>query len=194
MGNSVYLIDSSRGILYNMNKHNRPSACAAAERNERMNRYVSDASRVRLAREIAGESIVLLKNEGALPLRREKPAAFFGKGQFELYIGGSGSGASSNKNAAILVPELKKRGQKLVDSLTSFYEAGFDPGKAERARQEMFKQFSGLVASGAIYEFFGKYTPPEEETAVPDELVAAAAKETDTAVLILGRRSEEHNV
>ena len=47
-----------------------------------MNRYVSDASRVRLAREIAGESIVLLKNEGALPLRREKPAAFFGKGQF----------------------------------------------------------------------------------------------------------------
>ena len=154
-----------------------------------MNRYVSDASRVRLAREIAGESIVLLKNEGALPLRREKPAAFFGKGQFELYIGGSGSGASSNKNAAILVPELKKRGQKLVDSLTSFYEAGFDPGKAERARQEMFKQFSGLVASGAIYEFFGKYTPPEEETAVPDELVAAAAKETDTAVLILGRSS-----
>ena len=76
-----------------------------------------------------------------------------------------------------------------MDSLASFYEAGFDPGKAERARQEMFKQFSGLVASGAIYEFFGKYTSPEEETAVPDELVAAAAKETDTAVLILGRSS-----
>ena len=76
-----------------------------------------------------------------------------------------------------------------MDSLTSFYEAGFDPEKAERARQEMFKQFSGLVASGAIYEFFGKYTPPEEETAVPDELVAEAAKETDTAVLILGRSS-----
>lgn len=154
-----------------------------------MNRFVSDASRVRLAREIAGESIALLKNDGLLPLAGGKPVAVFGKGQFELYIGGSGSGASSNKNAAILIPELKKRGVQLVEPLAAFYEAGFDPEKGERERAEMFKKFSGLVASGALYEWFGTYTPPEAETDVPDELVAAAAGETDTAVLILGRSS-----
>ena len=140
-----------------------------------MNRFISDASRVRLAREIAGESIALLKNDGLLPLSGGKPVAVFGKGQFELYIGGSGSGASSNKNAAILIPELKKRGVRLVEPLAAFYEAGFDPEKGEKERAEMFKKFSGLVASGALYEWFGTYTPPEAETDVPDELVAAAA-------------------
>lgn len=154
-----------------------------------MNRFVSDASRVSLAREIAGESIVLLKNSGLLPLCKDKTTAVFGKGQFELYIGGSGSGASSNKNAAILIPELKKRGQKLVEELASFYEAGFDPQKAEKAMAEMREKFSGLVASGALYEWFGTYTPPEAETDVPDALVEAAAGETDTALLILGRSS-----
>ena len=154
-----------------------------------MNRFKTTAARVALAREIAEESMILLKNSGILPFHSGDTVAVFGKGQFELYIGGSGSGASSNKNATILTPELEKRGLQPVAALADFYRAGFDPDKAEKARAEMFAKFSGLVASGALYEWFGTYTPPEEETALPEGMAEAAAKETDTDLLILGRSS-----
>ncbi len=154
-----------------------------------MNRFKTNAARVALAREIAGESMILLKNDGLLPFHKGESVAVFGKGQFELYIGGSGSGASSNKNATQLIPMLKERGLRPVPALEEFYFAGFDPDKAEKARAEMFKKFSGLVASGALYEWFGTYTAPEEETSLPDGLAQKAAEETDTALLILGRSS-----
>ncbi len=154
-----------------------------------MNRYSTLTSRVALAREIAGESMILLKNDGALPLDIRKKTAVFGKGQFALYIGGSGSGASSNKNATSLLPMLKERGLPIFPELEAFYLGLYDPDKAERERADMFAKFGDLVASGAVYEWFGTYTPPEEEPEIGDAMVAAAAAETDTAVLILGRSS-----
>lgn len=57
-----------------------------------MNRFKSGASRVALAREIAGESMILLKNDGLLPLKPGMTLAVFGKRQVALHIGGSGSG------------------------------------------------------------------------------------------------------
>lgn len=154
-----------------------------------MNRYTTPSSRVALAREIAGESMILLKNDGALPLDINKKTAIFGKGQLELYIGGSGSGASSNANATSLLPMLQERGLKTFDELEAHYRKFYDPDKAARERAEMFAKFGDLVASGAVYEWFGTYTPPEEEPEVSDEMVKAAAAKTDTAVLILGRSS-----
>ena len=85
-----------------------------------MNRFKTNAARVALAKEIAGESMILLKNDGLLPLAPGSTAAVFGKGQISLYIGGSGSGASSAKNAAKLVDTLKADGLKLVPSLEQF--------------------------------------------------------------------------
>ncbi len=154
-----------------------------------MNRYTTPESRVALAREIAGESMILLKNDGALPLDINKKTAVFGKGQLELYIGGSGSGASSNKNATSLLPMLQERGLPTIDALETFYRGFYDPDKAAKAMAEMREKFGDLVASGAVYEWFGTYTPPEAEPEMDDAMVAAAAAETDTAVLVLGRSS-----
>ena len=152
-----------------------------------MNRFKTNAARVALAKEIAGESMILLKNDGLLPLAPGSTAAVFGKGQISLYIGGSGSGASSAKNAAKLVDILKADGLKLVPSLEQFYLAQFDPEKEERERKELFAKFGSLVASGAIYEWFGTYTPPEEEQEIPPELLDDAVQATDTAILLLSR-------
>lgn len=152
-----------------------------------MNRFKTSAARVNLAREIAGESMILLKNDGLLPLKAGSTAAVFGKGQVSLYIGGSGSGASSARNATKLVDTLKADGLKLIPSLEQFYLAQFDPEKEERERKELFAKFGDLVASGAIYEWFGTYTPPEEEQKIPPQLLEEAVQATDTAILVLGR-------
>ena len=85
-----------------------------------MNRFKTSAARVNLAREIAGESMILLKNDGLLPLKAGSTAAVFGKGQVSLYIGGSGSGASSARNATKLVDTLKADGLKLIPRWNSF--------------------------------------------------------------------------
>ncbi len=152
-----------------------------------MNRFKTSAARVNLAREIAGESMILLKNDGLLPLKAGSTAAVFGKGQVSLYIGGSGSGASSARNATKLVDTLKADGLKLIPSLEQFYLAQFDPEKEERERKELFTKFGDLVASGAIYEWFGTYTPPEEEQKIPPQPLEEAVQATDTAILVLGR-------
>lgn len=131
--------------------------------------------------------MILLKNDGLLPLKPGMTLAVFGKRQVALHIGGSGSGASSAKNASMLVDTLKQVGFSLIPSLEAFYRAQFDPEEEDRKRREIFAKFGDLVASGAIYEWFGTYTAPEEELPVPAEIMDEAVKATDTALLILGR-------
>ena len=57
-------------------------------------KYKSEESRIALAREIAGEAMVLLKNEDrVLPLPSGKCVALLGRTQLHTIIGGGGSGA-----------------------------------------------------------------------------------------------------
>lgn len=52
-----------------------------------------------IARQIAEESIVLLKNDGQLlPLASGKRAAFFGRTQLDTIFSGNGSGATATKD------------------------------------------------------------------------------------------------
>ena len=53
----------------------------------------------RLAREAAAEGIVLLKNEGILPLALSAPVALFGGGADRTVKGGTGSGDVNNRES-----------------------------------------------------------------------------------------------
>ena len=46
-----------------------------------------------------------------------------------------------------------------------------------------------MVTSGLIYEIFGTYSGPEVEAYPADDIYAASAKSTDTAICVIGRKS-----
>ncbi|MDY3918913.1 MAG: glycoside hydrolase family 3 C-terminal domain-containing protein [Candidatus Limivivens sp.] len=58
----------------------------------------------KIAREAAAEGIVLLKNEGALPVSKETPVALFGSGARYVMKGGSGSG-DVNQRCVVSIEE-----------------------------------------------------------------------------------------
>ena len=152
-------------------------------------RYTSESARRHLARQIAREAMVLLKNEdGALPLAPGSTAAIVGQTQLGAVIGGGGSGASDASHALVIRDELVAAGIAAEPVMDAFY-ADLARRRLETAKPEAQMDFPGLVASGLIYELFGKYSAPEEEALPDDSVFAASAAGTDTAILILGRAS-----
>lgn len=155
-----------------------------------MNTYTSRENRLLLARNLAAEGIVLLKNKNdLLPLNPGTPVAVFGRAQLDTLIGGSGSGATSSKDAAVITDEFIRTGLKVDEKLEAFYRDSLAALKQNSPDPEEERaKFTELLNSGLIYEIFGKYTPPAAEFAVPDELVAEIPS-SHTAILIIGRGS-----
>lgn len=69
-----------------------------------------------LARELAGEGIVLLKNEGILPLRADMPIALLGSGSVQTVKGGTGSGDVNNRSSVSIRQGLEEAGAQLVST------------------------------------------------------------------------------
>ncbi len=158
-------------------------------------KYSSEESRKALAREIAQEAMVLLRNEDrVLPLPAGKTVALVGRTQLHTNIGGAGSGASRSNSALEIREELPKAGFQLAASMDAFYRAlvekeAEDKSASAGSEAEFFKNLEGLVASGMIYELFGKYNPAVPEEIPEDAVFAAAAGETDTALFLIGRQT-----
>ena len=152
--------------------------------------YATKESRLLLAKELAAEGIVLLKNENSLlPIKPGTPVAVFGRAQLDTLIGGSGSGASSSEDTTLILDEFKKAGLKIDLNLEEFYRSALQAEKEKApAPEEERAKFTELLNSGMIYEIFGKYKAPAEEYSVPSELIAEIPS-SHTAVLILGRGS-----
>lgn len=153
--------------------------------------YEGESARIALARQLAEEAVVLLKNEGGLlPLEAGKTVAVLGQTQLEAVIGGGGSGASRSDSTLQIRDELCRAGLTVEPGLDGFYQALAQKRREEAAGKEggdWRKEFEGLVASGMIYELFGRYTPAQEEPLPEAELWQGAAKATDTAIVVIGR-------
>ena len=121
----------------------------------------------------AEEGMVLLKNEGeVLPLSVGTKLAVFGKGQIDYVRGGGGSGEVTTSYTRNIYEGLKIKEAEgkvqVFDALSAFYE--------ENVRQQ--------YAAGAEN---GKTVEPE----IPQELLAAARRFADTAVVVINRFSGE---
>ena len=68
----------------------------------------------KLARKAASEGIVLLKNEGILPLKKDTAAALLGYGAEKTVKGGIGSGDVNNRKNISIYQGLKEAGVKIV--------------------------------------------------------------------------------
>ena len=68
----------------------------------------------KLAKKAASEGIVLLKNEGILPLKKDTAAALLGYGAEKTVKGGIGSGDVNNRKNISIYQGLKEAGVKIV--------------------------------------------------------------------------------
>ncbi len=125
------------------------------------------------ARAVSG-GIVMLKNDGALPLKQGGTAAVFGRIQLHYYKSGTGSGGMVNVSKVIGITDgLLDAGYKLDEQLMNAYR--------EWDEQNPFDHGEG----------WGGEPWSQKEMPLTDELVSGAASRADTAIVIIGRTAGE---
>ena len=125
------------------------------------------------ARAVA-EGIVMLKNDGALPLSKADTVSVFGRIQLHYYKSGTGSGGMVNVSHVVSIPEgLRSAGISLNEELYSLYD--------EWDSSHPFNYGEGWGAEPWC----------QEEMPLSDEIAAAAAEKSSAAVVIIGRTAGE---
>ncbi len=127
------------------------------------------------ARAVVAEGIVMLRNEGhLLPLKEGEKIALFGRGQFNYYKSGTGSGGLVNTSYVTGIREALE-------------ESSFElNGKLKAVYEEWLKEnpFDGGVGWAGEPWF-------QKEMPLSEELVASVREESDTAVVIIARTAGE---
>ncbi|MEM2368368.1 MAG: beta-glucosidase [Candidatus Bathyarchaeia archaeon] len=75
----------------------------------------------RVAYEAGAEGVVLLKNDGVLPIGFEERIALFGTGQIETIKGGTGSGDTNPRYVISILDGVRERGLKIDEELAETY-------------------------------------------------------------------------
>jgi beta-glucosidase len=129
-----------------------------------------------VAREAAAEGMVLLRNEaGALPLKSSARIALFGVASYATITGGTGSGDVNKAYSVSLLDGLKGAGLVVDGALAQGY-AGYI-AEQEKNRPPVARPFVPR--------------PLVPERAVPTDEIARLSRETDVALVTIGRRAGE---
>lgn len=130
-----------------------------------------------IARQCGSEGMVLLKNNGVLPLKQQEKVAVFGRCQVDTFMVGYGSGGDIHPPYSVnILDGLRNSGAVLVDeTLAKTYETWChtpeniaDPG-----------------------EWWGWWPFSYPEMPLSEEMVEDAAKENETAIFVIGRAAGE---
>ena len=131
-------------------------------------RVTGSKAHVALSRKAAQEGMVLLKNDGTLPLGKETALALFGKASLDYVKGGGGSGDVYCKYVHSLYDGLKAMGITIYEPLIRFYADNL-------SEQYRTGRVPGMTA----------------EPELPEKLLNGAAEFTDTALIVINRFSGE---
>ncbi len=143
----------------------------------------------RRARSVASQGMVLLYNNGALPIKEgTKKIALFGSGARRTVKGGTGSGDVNSRFVVNVEQGLEDAGYEITSK--PWLDA-YD-GIVERAQAEYFEKMRRVIATGqpdAISEIFN--SPFTEPAVLPVTKADLEGCDTDTAVYVIGRSSGE---
>ena len=131
-----------------------------------------------VAREAAALGMVLLRNAGVLPLPASAKVALFGNASYNMVTGGTGSGDVNEAYSIALVQGLKAAGLSIDEALAEGYVRFIKDEDAKRP-----------APTGPLARFMTK--PPIPELAPGAEEIARLARDTDVALVTVGRNSGE---
>ena len=141
-----------------------------------------------LSRCIAGECVVLLENDGVLPLRQIRKIALYGIGARRTVRGGTGSGDVNTRSDVNVEQGLENAG---VSVTTKSWLDRYD-AKYERAKREYRDWIPVYAKEHGIEEVIATFDHPfasvSPETITPADIEGS---DTDTAVYVIARSSGE---
>ncbi len=130
-----------------------------------------------LVRRLSADGMVLLKNDGTLPLNKNDKAAAFGRTMYFCFKGGAGSGDVMGREPVQPFDAMTADGFELEKSVSDFYISY----NAERYEKEL-KYWNRVNR---------KWTNSFEEPVPENTIVENAAEICDIALISLGRSSGE---
>ena len=135
-----------------------------------------------ITRQSAAEGIVLLKNEGVLPLKDVKKVALFGVNSYDFLHCGCGSGNVNVPYVIDMVQGLRNAGISTTKTLTEIYQKYVEYAKVKfEADRETTKWFQ--------MPMFGKVKLPEIE--LSPRCISESCPEADAAIITIGRQAGE---
>ncbi|MFP5115781.1 beta-glucosidase [Bacillaceae bacterium C204] len=141
------------------------------------------AAHAQTARKAAAEGMVLLKNDKMpLPISKNQKVTLFGNTQIETVKGGTGSGDVNAAYTTSIADGLKSAGYQLNQTEFQEYQTYIDTLRS----QEQYK-----IKPSPWGEDFGKSIPAIPEKPLADNEIAAASKESDIGIIVIGRNSGE---
>lgn len=142
---------------------------------------------LQLSYEAACESMVLLENDGTLPLKSKK-VAVYGPGASKTVKGGTGSGEVNERHAVTILEGLKNRGFEITsEKWLRDYDAAFEAGKLAY-QEEKRKRISVFKFSSILDVIFDDFRFPVGREITEEDV---AQSETDTCVYVLARQAGE---
>ncbi|MBE6791071.1 MAG: beta-glucosidase [Ruminococcaceae bacterium] len=121
----------------------------------------------------AAESVILLKNEGILPLKEDETVSLFGRVQNDTFYVGYGSGGDVKPHYKVSFTEgLKNADVKLNTELLGIYDKWRKKNKPDDG-------------------FWGNWPMCYEEMPLDNNTVRKAAKNSDVALVFIGRAAGE---
>ncbi len=131
-------------------------------------RVTGSKQHIAISRQAAQEGMVLLKNDGALPLNKDKKIALLGKAAVDYVKGGGGSGDVYCAYVHSLYDGLKAKGVSVFEPVIDIY------------RKDLEEQYKKGRGRGMT-----------KELDLSDEMIKEAADFSDTAVVVINRFSGE---
>ena len=132
-----------------------------------------------LVRKATPEGLVLLENNGVLPLRNIKKVALYGTGAYEFIAGGTGSGNVNKSHVLNVADGLRENGLEPDADIETWYKKFIDLSKTELRNN----------STGGFGILLGDPVVPEMQ--VSRSFIERKQTSTDIAVLTLTRNAGE---
>ncbi len=135
----------------------------------------------------ACESMVLLENDGTLPLKTKK-VALYGSGASRTIKGGTGSGEVNERHSVSILEGLENRGFTITSKQwIDDYEGGYDQAVRDY-KAEKRKRVNLLKVSSIMDMLFDNFTTPAGRMITHEDVLNS---QTDSCIYVLSRQAGE---